>query len=123
MIVEITPDNFEAEVLESDIPCLLDFYGEWCEPCSRLAPHFEELAPEYEGRVKFCKVDVDLNKDLRIKFLAVAVPLVVYVHEDMQTQLFNEVVSTELLRDRLDLVLAAGKGPNTKPLDLDKKRP
>ena len=57
--VAITDDSFDAEVLKSDVPVLVDFWADWCGPCKIIAPIVEELAGEYDGKVKFAKVDVD----------------------------------------------------------------
>ena len=59
--LEVTDDTFQAEVLDSDIPVLVDFWAERCGPCKMIAPIVEELAGEYEGKMKFAKVDVDTN--------------------------------------------------------------
>ena len=57
----VTDANFEQEVLNSDTPVLVDFWAEWCGPCKAIAPVVDELAEEYEGKVKFTKLDVDSN--------------------------------------------------------------
>ena len=59
MVVKITNDNFEEEVLKSDKPVLLDFWADWCGPCKMMSPVVEELADELEGQVKVGKVNVD----------------------------------------------------------------
>lgn len=58
-MIEAKDDTFAAEVLQSDIPVIVDFWAPWCGPCKSLAPIFEELSKEYEGKVKFVKVNVD----------------------------------------------------------------
>lgn len=57
--VKLTDENFNNEVMDSDIPVLIDFWAEWCVPCKMLGPVIEELAEEYAGKVKVCKLDVD----------------------------------------------------------------
>lgn len=79
MAIIITKDNYQKEVVESDIPVLLDFFATWCGPCKMLAPIIEELAGEYEGKVKICKVDVDNDPELAVKFDIASIPTLVLI--------------------------------------------
>ena len=75
--ITITTENFDAEVLHSEKPVLLDFWASWCGPCRMLAPVLEEIAREYEGGVKVGKVNVDEQMELAQKFGVSSIPLLV----------------------------------------------
>ena len=75
-VVELTDQNFEQEVLNSDIPVLVDFWAEWCMPCRMLAPTIDKLAADYAGKVKVGKVDTDANRDTAIKYEISNIPTV-----------------------------------------------
>jgi len=71
---EFTDANFEEEVLKSDIPVLIDFWAVWCGPCKMIAPIIDEIANEYEGKVKIGKLDVDNNQEVSIKYGIRSIP-------------------------------------------------
>ena len=77
MEVKITKDNFENEVLKSEIPVLLDFFATWCGPCKMLAPILSEIAEENVGKIKVCKVDVDEEVELATAFRVQSIPTIV----------------------------------------------
>ncbi|HAB38992.1 MAG TPA: thiol reductase thioredoxin [Rhodobacteraceae bacterium] len=73
-IVHTTDSSFESDVLQSDVPALVDFWAAWCGPCKMIAPLLDELSTEYAGRVKVCKVDVDSNPETAAKFNVRGIP-------------------------------------------------
>ena len=77
MEITITKENFEAEVLKSDVPVLLDFWATWCGPCMMIAPTLEEIARENAGKLKVGKVNVDEQMELAMQFGVTSIPLLV----------------------------------------------
>jgi thioredoxin 1 len=77
MVAEFTDANFQKEVLESPVPVLVDFWAEWCMPCRLLGPTIDELAAEYQGRVRVGKVDTDSNHGTAMKYGIQAIPTVI----------------------------------------------
>ena len=76
-MLNITKNSFEKEVLSSDIPVVLDFWATWCGPCKMLAPTVSEIADEYEGKVKVCKLDVDQAMDIAMSYGVASIPTLI----------------------------------------------
>lgn len=72
--IKLTAENFETEVLKADKPVLVDFFANWCGPCSMLAPIIEEIAEEYDGKVKVGKINVDEETELSAKYGISGIP-------------------------------------------------
>lgn len=72
--ITLTKENFETEVINSELPVLVDFWAEWCGPCRMIAPAIEEIANEYDGKAKVGKINVDKESDLAIRYHIDAIP-------------------------------------------------
>ena len=96
-IVHVTDASFEAEVVNAEIPVLVDFWAEWCGPCKMIAPVLNEIADEYAGRVKVCKIDVDANPDVRPKFGIRGIPtLIIFKGGNVEATKVGALSKTQL---------------------------
>jgi thioredoxin 1 len=101
-VKEFTDSNFEAEVLKSEQPVLVDFWAEWCMPCRMLAPTIEKLATDYSGKVKVGKVDTDSNRDISVKYGISAIPTVILFKGGQVAQKFVGLRQERDFREALD---------------------
>ncbi len=76
-VIEFTDANFQSEVKDCDLPVLVDFWAEWCMPCRMLAPVIDELAQEYDGKVKVGKLDTDANREVSVDLGISAIPTII----------------------------------------------
>ena len=91
-LIEFTDDNFDAEVLKSDLPVLVDFWAEWCGPCKMIAPIVEEIADDYAGKVKVGKVNVDFNNQVAMQYGIRGIPaLLVFKGGSVANQIVGAV--------------------------------
>jgi thioredoxin 1 len=74
--LHITEETYQKEVLESDVPVVIDFWATWCGPCKMIAPIIDEMAGEFEGKAKICKVDVDNNQQIAMQLGIRSIPTV-----------------------------------------------
>jgi thioredoxin 1 len=96
LIVTLTQDNFSQNVLESQSPVLVDFWAEWCGPCKMIAPLLDELADEYNGKVKIGKVNVDEQQSLAAQFGVRAIPTLLLFNKG---QIAEQMVGAKGKRD------------------------
>jgi len=96
LIVTLTDSNFESEALKSSSPILVDFWAEWCPPCKMIAPVLDELASEYQGKVKIGKVNVAENQQLAAQFNVTAIPTLLVIKNG---QVAEQMVGAKSKRD------------------------
>ncbi len=105
-IAEITDVSFDSEVLKSDVPVLIDFWAPWCGPCKAIAPVVEELAGQYDGRLKIVKMNVDDNPQTPSKYGVRGIPnLILFKAGSVADQIVGAVPKAHLVR-AIDRALA-----------------
>jgi thioredoxin 1 len=102
---DITTEDFTDEVETSVLPVLVDFWAEWCGPCKQLAPRIEELAEEFDGEMKFVKVDVDDNQELAGQFGIRSIPTLLLFDEGEKVEQIVGSVPKERIREEIEKVV------------------
>ena len=96
-VVNVTDDSFESEVKQSQVPVLVDFWASWCAPCKAISPMIDELAGEFDGQVKVCKVNVDENPAIPGQFGVRGIPtLILFKDGEVVDQLVGAVPKNQL---------------------------
>lgn len=104
--ITITDDNFEQEVINSDLPVLIDFWAAWCGPCRMIAPIIEELAEEYDGKIKVGKLDVDDNQQTAVKYGVRSIPTVLLIKNGEVAETIIGAVPKGMFEDKIGAVIA-----------------
>ncbi len=105
MEYKFTDDNFESEVLKSDIPVLVDFYADWCGPCKMMMPVVEKMAELYDGRIKVGKVNSDENDMLTSKYNIMSIPTFLIFKNGEIVDNVSGAMPADALAKKLDAVL------------------
>ena len=104
-IVQITDQNFEEEVLESDLPTEVDFWAPWCGPCKMVIPIYEKLSEEYEGRFKFCMINVDKNQRTAMKYQIMSIPMQMFFSDGEKVDEILGAVPESTIRAMVEDIL------------------
>ena len=105
--LDFQDSTFDEDVLQSDKPVLVDFWAEWCGPCKALTPVIDELATEYDGKIKIGKVDTDANRDISVRFSISAIPTVILFNNGEIVEKFVGLRSKADFKTALDKVAGA----------------
>jgi thioredoxin 1 len=100
--MEITKENFEAKVMKADKPVILDFWASWCGPCQWMAPVFEELSKEYDGKIVFGQVNVDEQRELASQFNVKGIPCLVILKDGKEVDRIVGFNPKESIAEALD---------------------
>ena len=104
--LEITDSNFNEEVLNADLPVLVDFWAEWCGPCKMVSPIVEELSDEYDGKLKVTKLDVDSNPQTAASFGIRGIPTLLMFKDGAAVDQIVGAVPKTTLKERLDQIIS-----------------
>jgi thioredoxin 1 len=104
-IVEVTDQNFQEEVIESDLPTEVDFWAPWCGPCKMVIPIYERLSEEYEGRFKFCMINVDENQRTATKYQIMSIPMQMFFSDGEKVDEILGAVPEHTIRTMVEDIL------------------
>ena len=108
-LIEITDDNFENEVINSDLPVLIDFWAVWCGPCKMVAPVLEQLSKEYEGKVNIYKIDTEKEQELAAAFQIRSIPSILFCPKGEKPQMSMGALPKESFVEAIENVLKVKK--------------
>jgi thioredoxin 1 len=105
MVTDVSDQTFESEIIKSSLPVLLDLWAPWCGPCRMVAPVVEKLAETYDGRVKFCRLNVDENPQTAVKYGIMSIPTLMFFKEGQIVDTVVGAVPERTLQPKIDALL------------------
>jgi thioredoxin 1 len=104
-VIEITDEEFDQQVLASDLPTEVDFWAPWCQPCLRVSPIYDKLAREYRGRFRFCKINVDVNPFTAMTYQVQSIPMQMFFVDGQKVKEIVGAVPEAVIRATIDETL------------------
>ena len=105
MVIEVIDQNFEAEVIKSTLPVVVDLWAPWCRPCLMVAPVVDKLAEKYNGRVKFCRLNVDENPQTAARYRIMSIPTLMFFKGGMVVDTVIGAVPEQALQPKIEALL------------------
>jgi len=105
MVIDVTDQNFEEAVIKSDLPVLVDLWAPWCRPCLMVAPVVEKLAEKYNGRFKFCRLNVDENQQTAAKYNVMSIPTLLFFKSGAIVDTVIGAVPEQTLQPKIEELL------------------
>ena len=104
-VEEINDIDFDKEVIESEVPVLVDFWAPWCGPCKALAPTLDEISKDNEGKIKIVKINVDDNKEIAVKFGIQSIPtMLIFIKGELKEQIVGSLPKNQIEKTLMDLI-------------------
>ena len=103
-MIKIESANFDEKVVKSDLPVLIDFWAAWCGPCKLMAPVFEELSTQYEGKIRFGKLNVDENQDIAAKYGVMSIPTLILFDKGMEVDRIVGFAPRPILKAKIEVL-------------------
>lgn len=101
----VTTETFDTDVLESDVPVLVDFWAVWCGPCKLIAPHLDILSQEYEGKAKIVKVNIDNDREVAERYSVMSIPTLIFFSHGKAVDQIIGAVPRNVIQAKLDQVI------------------
>lgn len=105
MVIEVTEQNFEDEVIKSALPVLVDLWAPWCRPCLIIAPVVDKLAEKYNGRFKFCRLNVDENPQIAARYQVMSIPTLMFFKGGQVADTVIGAVPEQVLQPKIEELL------------------